>query len=549
MAISDLAFRAAMATMGRSALHRLLTAARDPRAAQVRALAGILAANATTSFGRAHGFAALRDVDTYRTAVPIRDYEALRPWIDRQIGGEAAVTADKVLMYARTSGTTAEPKRLPVTVRTLEQMKRAQRAMAYVQHRACPMFAGRVLAVAGATREETTPDGTPAGSVTGLIYETMPWVVRRKYVVPPEVFSIENAELKFGVVLRLALQHGDLTAVSAANPSTFLRLRDYSRQHWSTLIPEIADGTFRAADVLPPGQREAVKSALFRAPERARELEAKAGAGEPTVGDLWPRLAGIMTWTGGSCALAADVVRAAVPATTRIIEAGYVASELRGTVVIDAERGLALPVLEDVFFEFVPVEDWDAGSRETLLLHELEPGRDYQVIFTTAGGLYRYWINDVLRAGPKIGDTPTLTFMRKGRGVTNITGEKLTEQQVNAAIQFVARHNGHGIPFHLVLADEEKSSYLALLEIEGPAHAATVAESLEAQLRETNIEYASKRSSGRLGAMKVALLRAGAGAAYRRACVARGQRDSQFKVLALQYARECSFDFSTWWSE
>lgn len=546
MTLGNLTFEVAMASVGKLALNRLLGAAHDPQAAQARTLGRILSANATTAFGRTYGFAALRDVDAFRKAVPIVDYEALHPWIDRQIGGEKAVTAQKPLMYARTSGTTAKPKRLPVTPTSLAQMKRAQRAMAYIQHRACPMFAGRVLAMAGAKQEETLPDGTPAGSVTGLIYETMPSIVRRKYMIPAPVFSIEDAELKYGVAVRLALQHGDLTALSTANPSTLLRLRDYGRRHWASLVSEVAAGTFAAADALPSDQRAIVLDALRPAPERARELDLCARKGEPAIGDLWPRLAGIMTWTGGSCALAADAVRSSVSPTTRIIEAGYVASELRGTVVVDADRNLGLPVLEDVFFEFVPVDAWDAGQRDTLLLHELEEGRDYQVVFTTAGGLYRYWINDVLRAGPKIGGTPTLTFMCKGRGVTNITGEKLSEHQVNEAIQHVARHHGYDVPFHLMLADEVRSTYRAVLEIDGRADAGSVARMLEELLRATNIEYASKRSSGRLGALEVLLLGSGAGAAYRRWCVSRGQRDSQFKVLALQYTRECSFDFSDW---
>ena len=54
-----------------------------------------------------------------------------------------------------------------------------------------------------------------------------------------------------------------------------------------------------------------------------------------------------------------------LPPGARMIDAGYVASELRGTVVVDAERDLALPLLEDVFFEFVPVEAWDRGVRAT----------------------------------------------------------------------------------------------------------------------------------------------------------------------------------------
>lgn len=547
-AAADLGFALAMAAAGRPALGRLLRAANAPEAAQAKALDAILRWNATTAFGRAHRFAQLRDVDGFRATVPISDYEGLRPWIDRQIAGEAAVTADKPLMYGRTSGTTAEPKRVPVTARTLDQMKSAQRAMAYVQHRACPLFRGRILALGGAMREETLPDGTPAGSVTGLIYETMPLLVRRKYVVPPEVFAIRDAELKYRVVTRLALQHADLTAVSTANPSTLLRLRDYCRAHWASLISEVATGTFPEAEALQPDQAAAVRRALFPAPARARALDEAAGRGEPTIGDLWPNLAGVVTWRGGSCALAADAVGRALPPNAMLIEAGYVATELRGTVVVDAARGLALPVLEHVFFEFVRADEWDAGCRDTLLLHELDAGCDYQVIVTTAGGLTRYWINDVLRTGPSIGATPTLSFVRKGRGVTNITGEKLTEEQVNAAMSVLARRFDCDVPFYLMLADEARSLYVAAIELDRPVDAANLAGALEAELCRLNIEYASKRSSGRLAALEIRRLGAGAGGAYRRWCVARGQRDAQFKVLALQYARECSFDFASWLS-
>jgi hypothetical protein len=543
---SDLAFALAMLATGRPALHRLLRAARKPEAAQAKALDAILRWNADTAFGSAHRFASLRDADRFRAAVPISDYEGLRPWIDRQIGGENAVAHGKPLMYARTSGTTAEPKRVPVTERSLAAMKRAQRAMAYAQHRACPLFSGKILAVGGAMREETLPDGTPAGSVTGLIYETMPGVVRRKYVVPPEVFAIKDAELKYRVVTRLALQHGDLTAVSTANPSTLLRLRDCSRVHWSSLVAEIADGSFAEAESLPPDQAAAVRHALFPAPERARALLEAAHDAEPSIADLWPNLAGVVTWTGGSCALAAEAMRRALPPSTVLIEAGYVASELRGTVVVDAAQSLALPVLEDVFFEFVRADEWDAGRRDTLLLHELSPGTDYQVIVTTVGGLYRYWINDVLRTGPAVGGTPTLSFVRKGRGVTSITGEKLSEEQINAAMVALARRFACDVMFHLVLADEARARYVAALELDRPVDAPEIAAALEGELRRLNIEYASKRETRRLQAIELRLLRPGAGSAYRRWCVGKGQRDAQFKVLALQYTRECSFDFAPW---
>ena len=143
---------------------------------------------------------------------------------------------------------------------------------------------------------------------------------------------------------------------------------------------------------------------------------------------------------------AASAVASSLPPGARIIEAGYVASEVRSTVIVDPDRGLGLPLLDDVFFEFVPVEAWDRGDRDTLLLDEIEPGRDYHIVVTTAAGLVRYHMNDVVRATTRIGATPTLTFLRKGRGVTSITGEKLAEDQVNAAVRQLAAASASTFP-------------------------------------------------------------------------------------------------------
>ena len=136
--------------------------------------------------------------------------------------------------------------------------------------------------------------------------------------------------------------------------------------------------------------------------------------------------------------------------------------------------------------------------------------------------------------------------MRKGRGVTSITGEKLTEEQVNLAVGALARRFDCDVPFYMMLADEARAVYVAALEVERAIDAADATAALEAELHRLNIEYGSKRASGRLQPIEMRLLRPGAGAAYRRWCLARGQRDAQFKVLALQYTRECSFDFAPW---
>jgi acyl-coenzyme A synthetase/AMP-(fatty) acid ligase len=134
-ALANMTVAVSMATAGRAAYRRLIKAAAEPREAQQRALTAILRALEKTAYGQQYGYNRLRTTDEFRRAVPIQDYEALRPYIDRQIEtGQSVVTAEPPIMYARTSGTTGKPKLIPVTADSMRATTAAQRAMAYVQH-------------------------------------------------------------------------------------------------------------------------------------------------------------------------------------------------------------------------------------------------------------------------------------------------------------------------------------------------------------------------------------------------------------------------------
>jgi hypothetical protein len=510
------AFATAMMTLGRQAHDRLVRLADDPEAAQAEALCAILAANAGTEQGRRFGLAGVNSPGAFRKAVPIQDYEDIRGLIDRQIAtGELALAPEPPIMYARSSGTTGAAKYIPVTPSALAQLRRSQRAMVYAQHKALRAFSGKIVGLGGSSREETLVNGTSAGATTGLIYETMPRFMRKKYVVPPSVFSIADYAEKYATIARLAACDAGVTVIATANPSTVLRLMGVIRSD----IDRIA---------------------AHAAPARAKVLRALASRREAlTLADVWPNLRAVVTWLGGGCAIAAGAVRAQLPPGATMVDAGYVASEMRGTIVIDVERNLALPLLGDVFFEFAPLADWEAGRRETRLLHELEAGGEYHVIVTTVAGLLRYHMNDVVRVSGRIGRTPTLQFVRKGRGVTNITGEKLSEDQVNAAMA--------SLPapplFFIVVADAHRSVYRAFVEADG--NAATMSAAIDAHLCGANLEYEAKRASGRLAPLVVTLLSRGAAEAYHRHCVdGKKQREAQAKVLALQTVEELDFDFS-----
>src|SRR4051812_5965208 len=82
-----------------------IEAARDPEGAQRALLGELLARNQDTAFGRAHGFADIRSVEEFRARVPVRDYDALRPWIDRALAGEPRVlTSDPITCCEETGG-------------------------------------------------------------------------------------------------------------------------------------------------------------------------------------------------------------------------------------------------------------------------------------------------------------------------------------------------------------------------------------------------------------------------------------------------------------
>lgn len=175
----------------------------------------------------------------------------------------------------------------------------------------------------------------------------------------------------------------------------------------------------------------------------------------------------------------------------------------------------------------------------------MRKGRDYYLIVSTPSGLYRYFINDIVRVTGHLHRTPLLKFVQKGRGVTSITGEKLYEGQVLAAVQGAAADAGLALRFVKMLADEQAQTYRLYAETDAAAAitAAEFALAVDTRLQAINIEYAAKRESGRLATLSAAWLQPETGEAYKQFCVGLGQREGQFKPAVLAYLRETGFDF------
>ena len=142
----------------------------------------------------------------------------------------------------------------------------------------------------------------------------------------------------------------------------------------------------------------------------------------------------LAVWTGGSV----NVYLSQLPALygeTAIRDHGLSASEGRMTIPLSDGTSAGMLDFYHHYFEFIPVEEHDSARPNILEGHELEVGKDYYIVLTTSGGLYRYDIHDVVRCVGFEGQAPLVEFLNKGKHFCSLTGEKLSEYQVVRAVE------------------------------------------------------------------------------------------------------------------
>lgn len=549
-AAMNLLLRFGFARINRTAWRALEKASLDVAEAQERVLHGILQQNRNTVFGQRHHFATVNSIADYQRLCPVQSYDSLRPYIDEQENtGNPAITAEAAVFYAQTSGTTGAAKLLPVTPTMLKQIKRQQALAGFLQYRACPQaFGGALLGITGAAEEDQTASGKTIGAISGVMYEMLPWPMKRKFILPPGIFSIKDHLTKYLLILRLALADRDITYIATANPSTLVLLLELAHTHRDELLTGIETGQWPAERPLPPNVAKAMKRKLRPNHARAVELRALfATRNRLMISDIWPHVALLATWTGGNCRIPLQAIKAQLPERAETMDLGLLASECRTTLTVETDTSSGLPVFTDYFFEFVERARWDDKQPEFLPLDQLEQGNEYYLFVTTTGGLYRYEMNDIVTVTGHRNDVPLIEFLQKGRGVTNITGEKLYEKQVTRATAELAAQCSLEIPFFIVLADRITGHYEFYFELNGPIapDPLELGRLLDSNFCQQNDEYKQKRASGRLKPLQARQLKPGTATHFRAHMVKHGQKDGQFKALCLAYKDDVDFDFSS----
>jgi hypothetical protein len=500
-----------------------------------------LARHADSQFGRDHHFHEIRTPADFRKRVPIGGYDRHEPYIDRVRQGDTNALfgqGTQVLMFAMTSGTTNRPKTIPVTSEALTDYREGWTIwgiLAFDAHREMMRDGLKpILQVASDWQESFTSSGIPCGAITGLTAHMQNRFVRTKYCMPAIASRIKDIESKYYLGLRFSI-YRDLGTIIAANPSTILAMARLGDRQKELLIRDLADGTIDARWEIPADiRRHLSRKTRRRHKAIARALEKIANdTGRLLPKDYWPNLQFLSNWMGGT-------MRAYLRGypeffgETPVRDVGLIASEGRMTIPIEDGTPAGILDVRHHYFEFIPEEDGDRELPDTVEAADLIEGRNYFIVLTTAGGLYRYNISDLVRCVGYHGQAPLIEFLNKGAHYSSLTGEKLSEHQVIAAVEAAQRAAGvHLRSYLLVPTWDEPPFYSLLVEESDLASSASherLAVAVERELQSQNVEYVSKRDTLRLGPVRILRIADGSWAEFqKRRLVKSGGTVEQYK--------------------
>jgi hypothetical protein len=521
---------------------------KDPIAVQRKLLLQYLNRNKNTRYGKKYHFSQVRSIEDYRLLVPISDSESLFPYIERVKNGEKNIlTKDKVIFFGLTSGTTGKQKLIPVTNFSRSKKAETMQLWSYYITKDHPdVLDGKVLAIINPDNDDYTESGIPIGAESGHAYRNMPMIVKNFYAIPYNVFLIQDYESRYYCMLRIALEK-NITTIATLNPNTIILLCHKLEKYKDELIQDIEKGTLSSSLKIPPYVRNLLFSALKPNPVRAAQLRGilnDKGALLPK--DIWPNIKLIECWKGGTVKLYLKELPqyfGDVP----VRDFGCLSTEARSSIPMSDSGAGGVLAIRTNFYEFIPKEDMGKDKKRFLLCDELEKGKEYYLIVTTPGGLYRYNIDDIITVTGFFNKTPVIEFVQKGLNAVSIMGEKLYESQVNEAFNRVVDKHKVLIDFFSACAEKTPPRYIFLIEFENGSKNVDKKEllkSIEEELGKENSEYKYARDSQLLKPPVLKVVKNGEFEKYRVMRVSKGANDSQFKVAELTADNEFDKNFA-----
>ncbi len=533
----------------------------DVAQTQAAVLEEIVSRNRRTTYGVRHGFSNIRTPREFQSRVPLSNYDTYAELIHRIAAGEEnLLTRERVRLLEPTSGTTRGEKLIPYTKSLRRQFQRAIAAWIadLMQHRPAVRRGRAYWSISPAFGQaKRTVGGIPVGfdDDTAYLGRLERFAARKLLVVPPAIAKLPEIEnFRYCTLLHL-LQAEDLSLISIWSPTFLSALLEPVEEWGDRICYDLRNGSLS----LPiRANSEVLRQLCPRAStniRRANQLESILRSSlslSEKLRRVWPQLALISCWTDAAAAGYVAEVRKLFP-SVEIQPKGLLATEGCVSFPLVGQTGAAL-ALRSHFFEFAEVDDASNGQAEPkrcLLAHELSRGSRYQVILTTAGGLYRYQLHDVVEVVGFEKHCPLLRFLGKADRVSDLVGEKLSEPHVRDVLNRAFSAYGIAPRFSLVVPVAGQPPhyrlYLQGSELVGiPELPCSMESAVQAGLEE-NPYYHHAVQLRQLSRLEVCILDASSRPGwlvYERGCLARGQKAGDIKPTALDSRPGWSDEFS-----
>lgn len=422
-------------------------------------LPGMLTRNSTTEYLRRYGSPIT--LAKFREQVPLCCYEELVPYISRGATEADVLFSGRPIAFEKTGGSTSGPKLIPYSVEGLLDFQRNIVPWLAETVTRFSISGTAYFSFSPATRPATSVGTIPVGLPDGAyLGEAADSILAQRTAVPVEVATLTDVgEWTERTVQHLLAAH-DLELISVWSPTFLLRLLEH--------IPN---------------------------PQTA-----------------WPHLKVVSCWASGPSRTYAEELKQRLP-HAEIQPKGLMSTE----VVVTVPDAFSKPVLvPHGFFEF-------AQGDHTFLQEELVPTNVYEIVVTTASGLYRYRTGDLVSyEGTNYQGRPILEFIGRDALTSDLVGEKLTETFVRQCLV--------EIPGLAMLVPDTRRTGYALV-CERPLSDARL-HSIEQRLS-ANPQYAYARKLGQLAPLRV-VNNSAAPSIFETAMLARGTRLGDIKPVALR---------------
>lgn len=412
---------------------------------QEHILRQLLKTGRNTQFGKEHGLSEVNTYEEYRQAVPLRDYEQIRPWINQIIEGKHNVLWKGVPLYfAKTSGTTSGVKYIPITKDSVGNHFGTARnaALCYAAETGNTGFLdGKLIFLSGSPELERV-GGIPTGRLSGISNHLIPKYLRTNQLPSYETNCIEDWETKLQKIVDETI-HENMTMISGIPP--------WMQMYFDALI----ERSGKKVGELFPNFSLMIQGGVNFEPYKARLFDSIGR--KVDVVEVYPASEGFFAFQDSQQA-----------------------------------EGLLLNTNDGIFFEFVPAAEIFNENPTRLRLHDVKVGENYALIINSNAGLWGYNIGDTVRF---VSTNPyRLVVTGRIKHFISAFGEHVIGEEVDASMQQAAEELGLRITEFTVAPyveqGEGKSYHEWFIEFEEmPADLEPLRQKLDAQMRSRNIYY------------------------------------------------------------